>query len=61
MKTNKSFKKRIKLSKNGKIKSRKPGQDHFNAKESRISQLGKKGYKDVVISKKSKDRFLTNI
>lgn len=61
MKTNKSFAKRIKLSKNGKIRSRKPGQNHFNAKESRISQLDKKRQKRVVISKKSQDRFLTNI
>ncbi len=61
MKTNKSFKKRIKLTKNGKIKSRKPGQDHLNAKESRIDQLNKKRSKDLIISKKSKDRFLTNI
>ena len=61
MKTNKSFAKRIKLSKNGKIRSRKLGQDHLNAKESRISQLGKKRSKRVVISKKSQDRFLTNI
>jgi ribosomal protein L35 len=61
MKTNKSFAKRIKLSKNGKVRSRKPGQDHFNAKESRVAQLNKKRSKVVIISKKSKDRFLTNM
>ena len=61
MKTNKSFKKRIKLTKNGKIKSRKPGMNHFNAKESRVSQLDRKRSKDVVISKKDQDRFLINM
>ena len=61
MKTNKSFKKRIKLTKNGKIKSRKPGQNHFNAKESRSDQLNKKRSKDVVMTKKAQDRFLINM
>lgn len=61
MKTNKSFKKRIKLTKTGKIKSRKPGQNHFNAKESRVERLDKKRQKDVIINKKSKDRFLINM
>ncbi len=41
-KTNKSFTKRLKVTKNGKILARKTGQDHFNAKESRRSQLAKK-------------------
>jgi ribosomal protein L35 len=61
MKTNKSYKKRLKLSKNGKIKSRKTGQNHFNAKESRVSQLNKKRMQDVVISKKSQEKFLINM
>jgi ribosomal protein L35 len=61
MKTNKSFAKRLKVTKNGKIKARKPGQGHFNAKESRSSQLDKKRQKDVIISKKSQDRFLVNL
>ena len=33
MKTNKSFSKRIRVTKNGKLVVRKSGQDHFNAKE----------------------------
>ena len=61
MKTNKSFAKRIKLTKNGKVKSRRPGQNHFNAKESRSAQLKKKRSKDVVISNKDKARFLVNM
>ena len=38
-KTNKSFTKRLKVSKNGKIKARATGRNHFRAKESRRSQL----------------------
>ena len=33
MKTNKSYSKRIRVTKNGTLIARKPGQDHFNAKE----------------------------
>jgi ribosomal protein L35 len=61
MKTNKSYAKRLKLTRNGKIKARKPNQNHFNAKESRAQQLDKKRSTDVIISKKSRDRFLTNM
>ena len=44
MKTNKSYTKRLKLTKNGKVIARKPGFNHFNAKQSRATQLaGKKG------------------
>lgn len=39
MKTNKSFSKRIKVTRRGKLVARKPGKNHFNAKESRSSQL----------------------
>ncbi|OGC86802.1 hypothetical protein A3D70_00050 [Candidatus Adlerbacteria bacterium RIFCSPHIGHO2_02_FULL_54_18] len=39
MKTNKSFTKRLKVTRRGKIIARKPGQNHFNAKEKRSSQL----------------------
>jgi ribosomal protein L35 len=61
MKTNKSFQKRIKLTKTGKLKARKHGQNHFNAKESGIQGLNKKQSKDVKMTKKAKDRFLTNM
>jgi len=61
MKTNKSYAKRLKVSKNGKITSRKPGQNHFNAKESRRNQINKKGYAAFTIRNKSKSRFLVNM
>ncbi len=39
MKTNKSFSKRLKVTRTGKIIARKPGKNHFNAKESRSKQM----------------------
>ena len=62
MKTNKSFLKRLKVTKKGKVLARKPGQNHFNAKESRRSQLKKKNSEsNIVIPAKVKSRFLVNI
>lgn len=60
MKTNKSFAKRLKVTKNGKIKGRKPGQNHFNAKESRNKQLNKKRSTDFPMSQRDKRRFINN-
>ena len=57
-KTNKSFTKRIKVTKTGKLIARKPGKNHFNAKESRASQLQKSGYGRVFLTNKAKNRFL---
>ena len=42
MKTNKSYSKRLKLTKNGKVLARKPGFNHFNAKQSRTTELAGK-------------------
>jgi ribosomal protein L35 len=45
-KTNKSFTKRLKLPKMVSLKARKPGFNHFNAKQSRSKQLnGKVNFK----------------
>lgn len=58
MKTNKSYSKRLKMTKNGKILSRKPGFNHFNAKQSRTTQLaGRKG-QNFVIKNKPKSHLL---
>jgi len=58
MKTNKSFSKRLKITKNGKIIARKPGFNHFNAKQSRTTQLaGRKG-KKFILKNKDKNRFM---
>lgn len=58
MKTNKSFTKRLRVTKNGKVIGRKAGQDHFNAKESRNSQLNKKRGVQLQLSNRLKRRFL---
>jgi ribosomal protein L35 len=58
MKTNKSFTKRLKVTKNGKVLARNTGQNHFNAKESRRSQLKKKGRSNFPMTMKEKSRFL---
>ncbi len=57
-KTNKSFSKRIKLTKNGKIKVRKAGFNHFNARQSRSTQLNGKVANDFVMNAKALSRNL---
>ena len=51
MKTNKSFSKRIKVTRTGKIIARKPGKNHFNAKESRSNQMA--GNRSDIISRRT--------
>jgi ribosomal protein L35 len=60
MKTNKSYTKRLKVSKNGKIIARGSGQNHFNAKESRSQQLHKKRGRNIILNNKDKSRYLAN-
>ncbi len=60
MKTNKSFLKRLKVTRNGKIIARSKGQNHFNSKESRRSQLAKKRGMEFSMTNKEKSRFLIN-
>ncbi|PIR68289.1 50S ribosomal protein L35 [Candidatus Nomurabacteria bacterium CG10_big_fil_rev_8_21_14_0_10_35_16] len=58
MKTNKSFSKRLKVTKNGKVIARKPGFNHFNAKQSRSTQLAGKNVKNFVIKNKPKSHLM---
>jgi ribosomal protein L35 len=58
MKTNKSFAKRLKVTKNGKIIARKAGQNHFNAKESGSAKQNKKRSMQILFNNKAKARFL---
>lgn len=58
MKTNKSYTKRLKVTKKGKVLARKPGQNHFNAKESRNFQLKKKRTFELSMTGKARRRFL---
>ena len=61
MKTNKSFTKRLNVTKNGKIKARKPGFNHFNAKQSRSTQLNGKVEINFPMNAKAKSRFLPGL
>lgn len=58
MKTNKSFSKRIKVTKSGKLIARKIGQGHFNAKASGSTNLKKRRGVEIKLTNKSKARFI---
>ena len=58
MKTNKSFTKRIKITRKGKQLTRKPGFNHFNAKQTRVKQLGGKRSQAIVIPVKVRSRAI---
>jgi ribosomal protein L35 len=58
MKTNKSFTKRLKVTRTGKILARKAGGNHFNAKEKRSKQLNRKKAMTLHFNSKLKARFL---
>lgn len=61
-KTNKSFTKRLAITKNGKLKARKPGFNHFNAKQSRSKQLNGKVETDFpAMNNKTMGRFLPGL
>lgn len=61
MKTNKSYTKRLKVTKTGKILARKPGHNHFNAKAKRTKQLSKKRTAPFSMTSKEKARFLPGL
>lgn len=58
MKTNKSYTKRLKVTRNGKIIARKPGQNHYNAKQSGQKRLARKRTVSITLSKRTTRRFL---
>jgi ribosomal protein L35 len=59
MKTNKAFTKRLKITKNGKLVARKPGKNHFNAKEGRSWQMNNNRTQTLVLTKKVSQRYIT--
>lgn len=59
MKTNKSYTKRIRVTKKGKLVVRKAGQDHFNAKESGRTKGVKKRAQSLNVSKRIRRSFLS--
>lgn len=60
IKTNKSYTKRIKVTKNGKLVARKPGQNHFNARQTGRQRLRRKRTQALTLTKKAVARFLPN-
>jgi len=58
MKTNKSYTKRIKVTKNGKLVARRPGQNHFNARQTGQQRLRRKRTQLLSLSKRITRRFL---
>ena len=61
IKTTKSYAKRFKVTRNGKILSRKPGQNHFNAKERSRTSTSKHRMVRVHMDNKAKSRFLATL
>ncbi len=61
IKTTKSYAKRFKVTRTGKILSRKAGQNHFNAKERSRTSMSKKRMLRVHMDNKAKSRFLVNL
>jgi len=61
IKTNKSYAKRFKVTRNNKITSRKAGQNHFNAKERSGTSMSKRRTTAVFMDNKAKSRFLVNL
>ena len=60
IKTNKSLTKRLKITKNGKILSRAPGFNHFNAKQSRTKQLNGRKMNKMSLTNKLTRTYLPN-
>ena len=58
MKSSKSYTKRLKITKNGKILSRKRGQNHFNAKERGVKKQNKRSFVSFNLAKKAILRFM---
>jgi len=58
MKTNKSYSKRIRVTRNGKLVVRKPGQNHFNAKASGNQRRNKRATALLTLTAKVRRRFL---
>ncbi len=60
MKTNKSYSKRLKQTKSGKLLGRAPGFNHFNAKQSRTDQLAGRKMKEFIMKNKIRSQMLPN-
>ena len=61
MKTNKSYTKRLKVTKNGKILGKAPGFNHYNAKQKRTKQLSGKKPVAFPMTSREKRQFLPGL
>jgi ribosomal protein L35 len=61
MKTNKSYTKRLKVTKTGKILGRAPGFNHYNAKQKRTKQLSGKKSVAFPMTAREKRQFLPGL
>ena len=61
MKTNKSYLKRLRVTRKGKIMARAKGQNHFNAKQSGNKRRGKRAAVSIVLNARARRRFLVGI
>jgi len=61
MKTNKSYSKRLKITKSGKLLARQTGQNHFNTKERRAAKYAKDRKAEFHMKNKARSRFLVNL
>lgn len=57
MKTNKSYTKRVRVTKHGKLLIRKAGQNHFNAKESGSEKSAKRRSVTLKLGARARRRF----
>jgi ribosomal protein L35 len=58
MKTNKSYSKRIRVTKKGKLVARMGGQNHFNARDDRKARTKKGRSKHIAMDRLARSRFL---
>jgi len=58
MKTNKSYAKRLRVTRGGKILSRAPGQNHFNAKRTGAERTHHKHPNFMEMTQKNRSRYL---
>lgn len=58
-KTNKSYTKRIRVTRNGKLIVRAKGQNHFNAKASGNKRRAKRASVTLALSKRVRNNFLS--
>ncbi len=61
IKTNKSYAKRLKVTRTGKVLARRGGQNHFNAKERRRAQMAAKRLTPFRISRKMLGHYLPTV